>query len=312
MVWRINRLAVGLTYSAPKIDDVSQTNPLDELWGEDGSGMKDYFFERYSTEDRPIIKYVFGREPHEAGTHHYHLYLKWGSKIDTVDVRYFDVLDVHPNVCEGGSPGEGWIKYCAGEGKACWNDFISNFFQRCPFALAFAMANVTEAENLLIQKRPRDMAINGKQIRENLEKRAKKPSSRVYYFGPQRPLPGVDEMSTKTIILQGEVGSGKTQLANYWAKHLYGGYFYCKGSLEALKYYNDEPCIVFDDIKVAKYEHMELDDLFDVESGGTLTGMRYRDITVPPGPKIWLQNPGVVIPDPYGRIYGRRAVVYDF
>ena len=94
----------------------------------------------------------------------------------------------------------------------------------------------------------------------------------------------------------------KTQWMQWLALHNYGSYFYCKGSMEAMRHYNGEPCIIYDDIKVEKYPKTEWDDVFDCENGGIFAA-RYKDIMIPAGPKIWLQHPSVEVPDIQARIF---------
>jgi hypothetical protein len=149
------------------------------------------------------------------------------------------------------------------------------------------------------------MMLHGKQIRENLDGAKKMRFTRTIYAGPYRH---VEWNKSMTLILCGEPGVGKTQWACWFAAH-HGGYFYCKGSLESMRHYRGERWVIYDDIKVD--DKREYDDVFDVENGGMFMS-RYKDIQIPAGPKIWLQNPGVQIPDKFQRIYGRRAFVYNY
>ena len=149
------------------------------------------------------------------------------------------------------------------------------------------------------------MMLHGKQIIENLDGAKRQKITRTIYNGPYRD---VDWDQSKTLIVDGAPGLGKTQWACWFAAHD-GGYFYCKGSLECLRHYRGEPWIIYDDIKVDKDK--EYDDVFDVENGGMFKS-RYKDLIIPPGKKLWLQNPGVTIPDSFRRIYGRRAIVFDW
>ena len=85
-----------------------------------------------------------------TGKHHYHLYLKFADALDTKNVKFFDILGVHPNVIR--APGKGWIAYCAKE-----KEFVTNFYESDPSAI-----------NL------EDLAIHGKAIKENLEMNKKR------------------------------------------------------------------------------------------------------------------------------------------
>ena len=159
---------------------------------------------------------------------------------------------------------------------------------------------VADAINLLKRKRPKDLAIHGKAIKENLELNKKRKIMRTHYDGPWPMLAWNDR--SKSMRLIGAPGVGKTQWMHWLALHNWGSYFYCKGSMEAMRHYNGEGCIIYDDIKVDKYPKTEWDDVFDCENGGVFAA-RYKDIVIPPGPKIWLQNEMVIVPDESGRIF---------
>lgn len=283
--FRFKGLKIGLTYSCPV---GLEENPLKELW--DSKSLKDNV-DKWGN----LTEWLFGEENHESGKKHYHLYLKFGQAIDTKNVKFFDLLGVHPNIIR--APGKGWIAYCAKE-----KEYVTNFYETDPYAQIWDM-DVDEAIALLKKKRPRDVALNGKSIRENLERNKKRKISRTIYDGPW-PLIKWNHIS-KAIRLIGKPGVGKTQWMHWLAMHNYGSYFYCKGSMEAMRHYNGEACVIYDDIKVDKYPNTEWDDVFDCENGGVFAA-RYKDIVIPPGPKIWLQNESVEVPDMQARIFFRE------
>lgn len=286
--FRFQAKTVGLTFSCPVN---AEQNPLDALWS------AKTFLEQVR-KWKAIEKYIICQEAHESGKFHYHLYLKFAEKLETESSTFFNLSDVHPNIIN--KPGSGWITYCTKDGN-----YITNFYEPCPWVQARDAGTVAEAVATLWKKRPREMMLHGKNIIENLTN-AKKPKVMARIFnGPFMDIQWTNY--SHTLILEGEPGVGKTQWARWWGAH-HGGYFYCKGSLECLRHYNNEAVVIYDDIDIEKYDKLKWDDIFDVENGGTIAGMRYKDITVPPGPKIWLQNPGMPrIPDPYKRIYGRRV-----
>lgn len=290
--FRFKGIKVGLTYSCPVGLDA---NPLDQLWTEkklkehcDGWGN--------------LVEWLLGQEKHESGKLHYHMYLKYGDALDTKNVKFFDILGVHPNVIR--APGKGWIAYCAKE-----KEFVTNFYEADPWFAVWDMP-VSDAIELLKRKRPKDVAIHGKAIRENLEASKKRKIARTTFDGPwpilkwnKKPSDYGDHgMATKALRMIGEPGIGKTQWLQWLALHTWGSYFYCKGSMEAMRHYNGEGCIIYDDIKVEKYPKAEWDDVFDCENGGVFAA-RYKDIVIPPGPKLWLQNEKVIVPDESGRIF---------
>jgi len=182
------------------------------------------------------------------------------------------------------------------------------------FAEASKKRTAEKAIGYLWEHEPKSMCVNGHNIERNLKRKldASKFAATLYY-GPYRFEPPADwDDSKQTLLVTGDVGIGKTQWARHYAEHN-GGYFYCKGSLEALKHYKGQPWIIYDDIKVAKYNFDCWSDVFDVSDGGAIEA-RYGDIMIPPGvKKIWLQNPTVQIKDVYNRVLnGRRSLEVDY
>lgn len=294
---------VGLTYSCPvscnpggeHVDGCDCENPLNTLWI--AKELLSCCEQWGAVED-----WLWGREEHQNGKYHFHAYVKFKEKVDTRSCHYFDLCGVHPNIVS--APGKGWIAYCAKH-----KEFVTNFFMRDPFSAAFEMSPESGL-NHLRQTRPRDVALQGQNIIANLRAARRRRVTRTIYLGPYRSLMSRWDQR-KTLVMISSPGWGKTQLACYWAAHLFGTYFYCKGSLECLRHYHGELCIIYDDIKVNNYVNLEWDDVFDVESGGMITA-RYRDIPIPAVPKFWLQNPGIMVPDEHGRIFDndRRAQVW--
>jgi len=295
--FRFKAKKMGLTYSCPVDVDI---NPLDSIWNDKTmvATMEKMF------PDNTILKYVIGKEAHQSGKMHYHMFLELANPHETENARYWDILGVHPNLCKG-TIGKGWQEYCAKH-----DDYITNYFEKCPYAKARDLCEngkADEAFRHLWAKRPRDMALHGECIEKNLKLKKKKGWNPVLYEGPYWPIDWDEKRHT--LILNGDPGVGKTQWARWWGAQK-GGYFYCKGSIESMKHYAGQNAIIFDDIDVTKCK--DLTDVFDVENGGVYQS-RYHDAEIPAGvPRVWLCNPGVVIPDPYNRIIGRRAVVRDF
>lgn len=291
--FRLCRKKIGLTYSAPVDLD---TNPLDVIWD------NKTFLDRLRALHDDIDQYIIGQEVHPVSKKfHYHVYLKLHNEFDTSDCRYWDLEGVHPNITKE-SPGQGFIDYCGKDGV-----YTSNFWEPSPWVVARDMENFADGIAHLWKKRPRDMLLHGKQIEENLAGHKKRKFLGKIYFGPYREVQW-DHLH-KSLVLEGDPGMMKTQWAKYWASHTYGSYFYCKNSLDALKYYKGETVIIFDDIHLQDRQ-VYIDACFDVENGGLIPA-RNKDIEIPPGPKIWLRNPqDPEIPDPKQNIFpnARRAV----
>jgi len=69
-----------------------------------------------------VSKLLIGQESHADGGIHFHCYLKWDSKPNIRDPRFFDFEGNHPNVsaCRATSH---WIKYCTKEDKEPFTNF---------------------------------------------------------------------------------------------------------------------------------------------------------------------------------------------
>lgn len=296
---------VGLTYSCPRVKNADGEedpegeelpNPVDAVWN--SKEMLAFFLAKHNIE-----KYIFGRERHKTRPNffHYHIFIKFQERFESADCRFWDLQGVHPNIRS--KPRVFFENYCAKDG-----DYITNYWEPCPWAHARDLATFGDAVSYLWKKRPRDMMLHGKQIEDNIAHQKKQKFTGKIYYGPYLDIQWDHE--NKALVLQGDPGMMKTQWAKYWALHHYGSYFYCKNSLDCLKHYNGETVIIFDDIHLQERQ-THIDACFDVEAGGSIPA-RNKDIVIPPGPKIWLRNPkDPEIPDPKGNIFplDRRAVV---
>ncbi len=292
--FRAQRKKQFLTYSCPK---ALEENPITTH-----EALRDFLLSKGETD-----RFSIGKELHQDGGVHWHAYFE--QEVDTVDCRYFDFLGVHPNWKTGVYARH--VKYTQKFGE-----FIQ---EGCEgkvdhFAEAFKKRKSGEAIEYLYEHEPKHMAINGHNIERNVRRRldAAKFEYRPYYGPYQFQAPADWDCDTQTLLITGEVGIGKTQWARYYAEH-HGGYFYCKDSLECMKHYKGESWIIYDDIKVGKYNFDCWAGVFDVADGGSIS-QRYADIQIKPGvKKIWLQNPTVQIKDAYRRVLnGRRSYEVDY
>ena len=145
------------------------------------------------------------------------------------------------------------------------------------------------------------------------EKKRKREIKPTLYYGPYAFNPKWDSES-KTLIVVGEPGVGKTQWARWYCAR--EGYFYCKNHLDCMRHYNGEAWIIFDDIHVEEYTNVDFQGVFDVERGGSIAA-RYAPIVFPENVKrIWLCIPAnfKLIPDKKGNILpnNRKAVTIDY
>jgi hypothetical protein len=253
---------------------------------------------------------------------HTHVFWWWHKRMDTVNQRVFDVDGIHPHI--QGNKGIKWAKgivmnYHVGnktkvDGKKYYIEPVKleqwgidewNFESEM-FAQIMAAPSL-EAACMAVDILPKSVG-DVKTLRA--EKRRKVIKPRLYY-GPYMFNPTWDS-DEKTLVVVGEPGVGKTQWARWYCAS--EGYFYCKNRLDCMRHYNGEPWIIFDDINVEDYTNVDLQGVFDVENGGSVNA-RYAPIDFPENVKrIWLRNPGVLIPDKKGTILpnNRRAVTVEY
>lgn len=243
------------------------------------------------------------------GAFHYHAYIE--GKVDSYDCRFFDFKGVHPNWIKGSYARH--VKY-----SQKFGDFITEGCEAKVdhFREALKLESSKDAINYLFEHEPKSMLLYGHNIRRNLERKLDSDKfAGKRYYGPYcfQP-PKAWDSDIQTLVIVGDKGAGKTQ----WAKHYcdyQGGFLFCKGSLDALKHYNGQPWIIFDDIRVEDYPQMKCwSEVFDVCDGGGVK-MRHKDAQIPPGvKKIWLCNQDrFPIPDIGGRVFenNRRACVVN-
>lgn len=137
MPWRFNACKVGLTYSCPTD---AEDNPISDV---------DYIISAMEIKFGPG-QYIVCKELHESGKTHYHAYFKFDAKIDSTDVKCFDLCGVHPNVVK--APKRGWVLYCAKHGE-----FKTNFYEADVWVSANEAVTWQEASDLLWTKQPKFM-----------------------------------------------------------------------------------------------------------------------------------------------------------
>jgi len=300
--FRIQRKAVGLTYSCPRNDprcqqltapehvpDCDCKNPLSQ---------SDILIKL----EQPGCDWLIGRELHQNGTEHYHVYIKYADKLDISDPRHFDIFGVHPNIIDG-IPGKGWMAYCAKH-----KDYDSNFWEVNSWTTALAQPTAEEAITFLWQKEPMEMCKNAHNIINNINKRLRSVFPRTIYEGPyQRHFyPAHWNPKTHSLLITGPAGVGKTQ----FAKYIFGDHEYVKGSLEGLRRCTFTKPIIFDEISMLGKDPEQSKEITDVENGGTIS-MRYNDVEIPPGvPRIFLHNISHPFRDPNNAVYDRRVISY--
>lgn len=297
--FRFKGKKIGLTYSCPVNAEDNPIKSNEELleiltarWGES--------------------KYVIGKEKHESGKHHYHVYMHLDKGLDKTTPDFADInfdddrpfKDVHPNIVK--SPGNGWISYCQKE-----KEFITNL-EQSHWGKALAMATAEEAIEYLWIHQASDMCKQGRQIEANIRDRFKPPTPEAkLYFGPwpERYFFDVD-MTTHAVCVWGPPGTGKTQFIRYYMAHTYGEYGYAKSHVENLKNLDLSKPFIFDEVLMTDKEPRDSREITDVENGGVVSA-RYNTIDIPPGtPRVFISNYEWPFKNPQEAVYDRRVKMY--
>lgn len=267
MTFRINRKNVGCTWSCPVDKDENPIPSKEAILG--------FVRKKYGE-----CEYVIAAEHHANGKFHYHALLKFDTKLDVKDANAFDIEGVHPNVIK---PGKGWHKYCCKTG-----DYITNIPEDIWVALR-KKRRWDDAQELLLEQKPELYFKFGQQIKRNFEAQLPPVDRGILYYGP---WPKLDiDMASRTLVLSGKAGTGKTQWAKYIAKHLGEKWIYVKGCLDkAKRVYEPGMTVIFDDI--VPYEKWTVNDwasMFDVENGGSIN-LRNCPLCLDPGFRIFIHN----------------------
>jgi len=291
--FRIARNLIGCTWSCP--DDKAQT-PIPNA-----EAILEVLVEKFGACD-----YTIGEELHKDGIkRHYHGWFNFANKVDTVDVKAFDVFSVHPNIIK---PGKGWEAYCVKDKK-----FITNHYQEDPWFNALQQPDANAAMEVLWNRRPREMCMQAHNIERNVRRRLAPPSAygEVLYEGPypERFYPVEWDMRKYALLICGESGLNKTQFARYFLKHLCGSIEYVKGHFEACKDLTGSKAFIHDEIYLAgnATDPGISVEYTDVENGGTVL-CRNTNKQMPPGvPRIFISNYEFPFKNPQGAVYGRRV-----
>lgn len=292
MPFRLDRKKIGLTYSCPTDAENNPITSVEELKIQ---------LESHGT----LEKYIISEELHENGKRHYHAHLVYAEPINTVNERFFDFKDVHPNIIK---PGKGWPDYCAKHGE-----FITNFYKRCSFKRAREADSWAEASAVLWESEPKFMLQHGSQAEHNWKRRKLSNKGDRVFFGPAREPPDAWQPETHALIIEGPSGVGKTQWALDWARHHGDGTYLKCTHYQHLKEYKGESCLIFDDCD----ESLNVQDvstwisLTDVEQERQFRVL-HGCVSVPAVPKIFLTNGSLRYRDNAAGAVKRRVCNWNF
>lgn len=276
MPFRVNRKKFGMTWSCPTGD---ADNPIPD------TGAVVDLLEAVNGK----CMYSVAEEHHKDGKRHYHAWVKYDKVFNSVDSRVFDLHGVHPNVV---TPGNGWLHYVQKDepGKVLVENLPKSVFTE-----ASRKRTWEEASSMLWEAEPKWMLQHAKVAKVNFEQRKQVSEKGIVYYGP---WPKIEWDPSRTLVLRGPAGCGKTQWAKYLARHSGAEWLYVKGPVDKAKsYYHGQQMLIFDDI--SPFEKWTVNDwcsLFDTENGGSVN-LRNSPLDLDPGARILIDNDDIVWPD---------------
>lgn len=248
-----------------------------------------------------IDEYIVSEELHECGTRHYHAFVKYAEKLDTINPKFFDYDEVHPEVHPNIlSPGKGWLTYCRKHGN-----YISNIEESVWRELR-KKRTWAEAEEMLLEREPAQFYKYGDAIERNWKKSKPQEERGAIFYGP---WPNLELPSDKCLVMTGRPGTGKTQWAKYLARHAGVPWCYLKGALDkGKKIYKPGMTVIYDDI--TPYEKWTVNDwcsMFDTNEGGQVN-LRHAPLELDAGLRILCMNDDLTWPE-HAKLQRRLHIV---
>lgn len=106
---RVQARALALTWSCPTGKDVHAFDLL---------GGKEHILEKLKAQrfgNNQVECALVSRETHKNGKAHFHAYVKYTSRINVVNMRSWDLYDIHPNI-KVVSDWRKWVRYVIKDG----------------------------------------------------------------------------------------------------------------------------------------------------------------------------------------------------
>lgn len=244
-----------------------------------------------------IGDYYVAQETHKDGNHHLHIWLEFTEKPNIKTNTYFDVLGHHPNI---GNKKRNWIyNYLKKQDKTPYTNIPTGFIQ-----LAIE-GKLQEATSQFIDMHPKDYAINKERIDRNLSSLGKRKRKEHIYPLTSDYDPEWDP-DEKSLHLEGESGSGKTEWAKSYVTHKLQKTFHRVTHLDGLKKYNGEDIIIWDDLEFTHIPRTSAIHIAEVKNARDIH-CRHSVASIPPGvSNIFLSNNSYIWPrDDYGAIERR-------
>lgn len=228
-------------------------------------------------------KYAIGLEKHADGTPHVHVFLHYPRKIRVKRADKLDLIGPDPeNVRYHGNYQSARSESAVRKYVTKGDDFIQFGLdewtekeqKKDPWEVAIEKARAGDFEDAwegLVAERARDALLRGREIRENLRMFVpladyKAPDGDVAFDIPQELSLALSRLTTKTLVVVGPPGIGKTRLVRSLGPHRFVSHF---DDLKGLHLVSGER-IVFDDMSFGHMHREANIHLVDVESPRSL------------------------------------------
>lgn len=203
-------------------------------------------------------------EKHEDGNNHIHVYLRLNRKCDIRNANKLDVGELHGNYQCAKRPSECY-KYINKDpvdyhewGDIDLGDAVKREIEDCNNAY----------EIMLCVIRHNKIHQHSFWMKYWLAFKAQTQEVGVIYpidsySVPDGVMDWVEDHQNKTLVLVGQAGTGKTSLARTIGSEL-GGFFWATDK-NSLMHYNNEGCIIFDDVQTGGCSRGTLISIIDIE-----------------------------------------------
>lgn len=281
-MFRIQYKTIGLTYSKCNAERKE---------------MVDFLQSKLSMEE-----YYCVRETHDPTKenyspdfpYHLHVWFSLTSKPNIKNARYFDYKGCHPNV---GKKGRNWIyNYLQKQDKEPYTNIPDGYVE-----LAKA-GRYDDAVSRFQAVHPKEFVINMPRVLQNL-RTLSRPDSKMHVYPLTCEWDPQWDPKEKSLWIVGESGCGKTEWAKSYITHGMKKSFLYITHLDALKRYNGEQVLLFDDLSFAHLPRETCIHLVECKNPRDIH-CRHAVASIPPMvANIFLSNHEAIWPtDNYGAI----------
>jgi len=233
---------------------------------------------------------IVAEEKHQDGSTHYHAYVGYAKKTDIKNSRYFDFNGCHPNVqlCK---KVQAWKTYVRKDGNFLENETAKSIFAECHSMDLQSWIEYCVKEK--IQHAYCDQI--WKMCHQPRENTITERPDKVYQTQALKDF-SYENWNTKSLIIYGESGVGKTNWAK-WHMELPSLFV---SHMDVLRDF--DPCyhksIIFDDVSflhMPRETQIHIVDTFDPRA----IHCRYKTANIPAKtPKVFTANKRIVMNDP--------------